>query len=190
MTDYVPEVRVWIPYLAPVTQAQLTEQQRDALRTSGKLAHQSRYYRVLVHDPDSLVARTRLYDQTMRADDGLTSAEREFAALRVSITNGCKYCASVHSRRLAELTDASVVERACERSRERLNTRESAIARLCEALTERQPDQTRAAMGELRDHGLSAVEVFDLVGVIAIFAWANRLMLGLGSSARKEEGNR
>lgn len=190
MSDYGPEVRVWIPYIAPVAPAQLTDKQRDALRISGKLAHQSRYYRVLVHDPDSLVARTRLYDQTMRGDDGLTSAEREFAALRVSMTNGCKYCASVHSRRLAELTDASVVERACERSCERLNTRESAVARLCDALTGRRPDQARATTRELRDLGLSAVEVFDLVGVIAIFAWANRLMLGLGHSVRKEEGNR
>lgn len=190
MSDYSADVRVWSPYLEPVLPAELTDAQREALLASGKLAHHSPYYRVLAHDPNSLVARTKLYDLIMGGEDGLPLADREFAALWVSMINGCAYCVSVHARRLGALTDPTVAADACENVREKLQPRQAAIARLCEALTHGTQAPTREAIRGLREWGMSSVEVFDLVNVIAVFAWANRLMLGLGSSAPRERGAR
>ena len=58
--------------------------------------------------------------------------------------------------------------------------REEAIARFSAALTER-PDEIEAAqLQALREAGLTDAEMLDLIHSIAIFAWANRLMLNLG----------
>ena len=58
--------------------------------------------------------------------------------------------------------------------------RERAIVDFSIALTA-QPDQVSAASVEaLRAVGLDDLEILDLIHSVAIFAWANRLMLNLG----------
>lgn len=185
MSEYSTELRVWTPYLEPVDPAALTNEQKAALEATGKLAHHSPYYRVLALDPASLVARTTLYDLIMYGE-GVPECDRELAALWTSMTNGCKYCASVHSRRLMSLEGREAAECACAHNLALLDDRAAAIARLSEGLTRRDPDRASAAVRELRELGLAAAEIADLIQVTAVFAWANRLMLGLGSSAPKE----
>jgi uncharacterized peroxidase-related enzyme len=185
MAEYSTELRVWSPYLEPLDPTNLSEGQRSALEATGKLAHHSPYYRFLALDPPSLVARTTLYDLIMDGE-GVPGADRELAALWVSMTNGCKYCASVHARRLMTLRDKEFAERACGHDLAELDERAAAVARLGEGLTRREPDLTSAAIKELRALGLDDVSVADVIQVVSVFAWANRLMLGLGSSAPRE----
>jgi uncharacterized peroxidase-related enzyme len=58
--------------------------------------------------------------------------------------------------------------------------RERAIVDFSIALT-LNPDQVNAdSIAKLNEVGLSSSEILDLIHSIAIFAWANRLMLNLG----------
>ena len=63
------------------------------------------------------------------------------------------------------------------------------------AITQFSIDLTRSpgALGAehvqaLKDAGLSPIEIFDLINSVAIFAWANRLMLNLGEPVLPSTG--
>jgi uncharacterized peroxidase-related enzyme len=47
-------------------------------------------------------------------------------------------------------------------------------------LTKRPDAMTAADIAALQAEGLTPLEIFDLINSVAIFAWANRLMLNLG----------
>ena len=61
-----------------------------------------------------------------------------------------------------------------------LPPRELAIADFAAALAETPPRAGATQVQALRDQGLSDEEILDLADAIAMFAWANRLMLTLG----------
>jgi uncharacterized peroxidase-related enzyme len=113
---------------------------------------------------------------------GLPRAERELASTVVSRINGCVYCASVHAQRfgqLAKRTDA--IEQVFEDPASAGTTeRERAIIRYAIELTEHPEAVNAEAIKRLKAHGLTEAEILDLTHAIAIFAWANRLMLTLG----------
>lgn len=61
-----------------------------------------------------------------------------------------------------------------------MDAREQAIAKFSAELTETPGEIGAAQIKALVDVGLSELEVLDLIHSVAIFAWANRLMLNLG----------
>ncbi|WP_407056552.1 peroxidase-related enzyme [Burkholderia seminalis] len=132
----------------------------------------------------STVARERAWRGAFRiaAAALLSRAERELASTAVSRVNGCVYCASVHAQRFAQLakrTDA--IEQVFDDPATAGTTaRERAIIRYAIALTERPDAIGEGAVAALEAEGLTHEEILDLSHAIAIFAWANRLMLTLG----------
>jgi len=100
----------------------------------------------------------------------------------VSRVNGCVYCASVHAQRFEQLTKRNDVIAQVFEDPDTAGTtaRERAIVRASIALTRAPADFGPAAIQSLRDQGLSDLEVLDMLHAVAIFAWANRLMLNLG----------
>ena len=182
---FTMNVLKWEPHIPPVDESQLTPMQTDALEASGKMAAKSEYFRVLAHDPQSLVHRSVLYDHVMYSEGGLGRVERELAALIVSLDNGCRYCVSVHARRLGQLSkNKNAVQEMLEGKPGLLaDPRLDAIARVTTKLTRMPNTMTIADVRQLRiEYGFSTVEYFDLINVIGMFAWANRLMQTLGAS--------
>ena len=173
----------WLPRLPIVDLDTITEEQRVALSLKSGRLDEGAYSRTLAHDPVTLANRAVLYDMVMYAKGGLDRVERELAALRVSLINGCRYCASVHGRRLAQLTkdDAWVQRLMTDWSAVELSPLHQAVDALCTALTLVPGTPPVEAVGALHDLGLDALELFDLVNVVAMFAWANRLMQTLGN---------
>lgn len=182
---FTMEVLRWEPHIPPVDREQLTPLQREALEASGKMADKSDYFRVLAHDPQSLVHRSILYDHVMYSEGGLGRVERELAALIVSQRNGCRYCVSVHARRLGQLTKNKAAVQAMLEGKLGLlvDPRLAFIAEVTERLTSMPNEMTITDLRQLRaGFDFTLVEYFDLVNVIGMFAWANRLMQTLGSS--------
>ena len=144
----------------------------------------SEYTRTLAHDPASLEQRSLLYDETMYGTGGLDRADRELVALAVSLINGCPYCASVHARRLAQRTgDRDGVAALLGGDQGFIaGRRRAALVRAAAELTAIPAEFGAGALGDLRDAGLGDAEIFDVINVAAMFAWANRLMLVLGDS--------
>lgn len=172
----------WKAWLDVVSLDSATSEQIAVLEESHPKAKVSDYYLFLVHQPEVLKQRSVAFNAIMYAPGGMPRAERELGATVVSRINGCVYCASVHAQRfeqLAKRTDA-IIEVFNDPHTAGTSERERAIVQFSIALT-RAPDAVSSAdIQALKDVGLTEPEILDLMHSVAIFAWANRLMLNLG----------
>ena len=179
-TRFTLEALDWEAWMPPVDVATATPAQRAALEASPQAT--SAYFRTLAHDVMSLAERSPLFHSVMYVPRGLRRADRELAAVVVSIINGCVYCSSVHARRFVELSKQPEIIRAL--YEDGLNTplgpRQRAIVDYAAKLTRVPAEMTVADLRPLRDVGMDDLEIHDLTNVVAMFANANRLMQTLG----------
>ncbi|MCA7083170.1 peroxidase-related enzyme [Cupriavidus sp. DB3] len=182
INGFTNEVLDWKAWLDVVPVDRATPEQIAVLEESHPEAKVSDYYLFLVHQPEILRQRSAAFNAIMYAPGGMARAERELASTVVSCINGCVYCASVHAQRFEQLAKRNdAIAQVFDNPRTAGTTaREQAIARFSVALTEH-PDRIGAAsLAALREAGLNDAEILDGIHAIAIFAWANRLMLNLG----------
>lgn len=172
----------WKAWLDVVDLDRATPGQIAVLEESHPKAKTSDYYRFLVHQPEILRQRSAAFNAIMYAPGGLSRAERELASTVVSRVNGCVYCAAVHAQRFEQLAKRNDVIRQVfeDPHTAGTNARERAIARFSIDLTLRPGDVRAEDLQPLQAAGLTDAEILDLIHAIAIFAWANRLMLNLG----------
>ncbi len=179
---FTNETLGWDAWLDVVKLETASPEQIAVLEESHPKAKVSDYYLFLVHQPEILRQRSAAFNAIMYAPGGMPRAERELASSVVSRVNGCVYCASVHAQRFEQLA------KRCDVIKEVFNDpytagtneREQAIIAFSIALT-KEPDQINAQhIQTLKNVGLNDTEILDLIHSIAIFAWANRLMLNLG----------
>ncbi|MER8824812.1 peroxidase-related enzyme [Mesorhizobium sp. M0991] len=171
----------WRPYIAPVELSEATPEQLEAMKVTPSAKKVSEYVRTLVHDPESYLARTILFNAIMYVEGGLARPDRELGALGASIVNGCKFCAVVHARRHAELTKSDEVVTALYLDKpEKLGLRDAAIYSFARRLSAAPSEATVDDIAALRAVGMNDAEIIDLIHAIAIFGWANRLMHVLG----------
>ncbi|ABE36017.1 hypothetical protein DR64_8336 [Paraburkholderia xenovorans LB400] len=172
----------WTAWLDTVALDKASPEQTAVLEASHPKASTSDYYLLLVHEPEVLAQRSGAFNSIMYAPGGLSRAERELASTVVSRVNGCVYCASVHAQRFTQLTRRSdVIEQVfADPATAGTNERERAIVRYAIDLTLHPEAVDRRSLDALRVVGLTPAEILDLSQAIAIFAWANRLMLTLG----------
>ena len=172
----------WKAWLDVVSLDSATSEQIAVLEESHPKAKVSDYYLFLVHQPEVLKQRSVAFNAIMYAPGGMPRAERELGATVVSRINGCVYCASVHAQRfeqLAKRTDA-IIEVFKDPLAAGTSERERAIVQFSIALTSAPDAVSPADIQALKDVGLTELEILDLMHSVAIFAWANRLMLNLG----------
>ena len=172
----------WHAWLDIVTLDSATPDQLAVLEESHPQAKTSDYYLLLVQQPEILRQRSGVFNAIMYGPGGLPRSERELASTVVSRVNGCVYCASVHAQRFSQLakrTDA--IEQVFDNPvTAGTSPRERAIVRYAIDLTEHPESIDAASIAALEAVGLTHEEVLELTHSIAIFAWANRLMLTLG----------
>ncbi len=172
----------WKAWLDVVSLDAATPEQIAVLEESHPQAKVSDYYLFLVHQPEILKQRSVAFNAIMYAPGGMPRAERELGATVVSRINGCVYCASVHAQRfeqLAKRTDA-VIEVFTDPHTAGTSERERAIVQFSIELTSHPDRVSPASIQALKNVGLTELEILDLMHSVAIFAWANRLMLNLG----------
>jgi len=179
---FTTEVLDWAAWIAPVDLAEASPDQLAVLEESGPHAKTSQYYHLLLHDAAALRERSLLFNAIMYGQKGLPRAERELGATVESILNGCVYCTSVHARFYLQLAKRrETIEGLFEQGvRAPLDARERAIADFSAALAETPPRAGAAEIRALRNAGFSDEDIADLANSVAMFAWANRLMLTLG----------
>lgn len=176
----------WASWIETVALDSATPDQIKVLEESNPKAKTSPYYLCLVHAPEILRQRSKLFNTVMYGPRGLPRAERELAAVAESRVNGCPYCASVHSRLFAQLTkEPEVMQRIFEEGVDTpLDARRRALVDYSVALTASPPAATESHIAALREVGLSDADILDVTQVVAMFAWANRLMQTLGEPER------
>ena len=171
----------WLPWLEPFPAEQLTERHWAGLVDASRA--KSPYFLLLARDPDILQARTKTdKDIFYNTSNGLPRAERELAATATSRSNGCIFCASVHSRFATQYSKrGDDVQRLLDEGVEAdIDTRWNAIIEASVALTDTPIAFGDEQVGALRAAGLGDPEIVDVINGAAFFNWANRLMLSLG----------
>lgn len=186
INGFTNETLAWSPWLSPVEVDAATAEQLEVLDESGPKGRSSPYYRTLVHQPAVLRQRSAVFNAIMYAPGGLSRAERELASAVVSCVNRCSYCASVHAQRFEQLAKRNdvIAEVFADPATAGTTDRERAIVRFSIALTESPAQVDAGTVRPLIEAGLSELEVLDLIHSVAIFAWANRLMMNLGEPVR------
>lgn len=179
----------WQPRITPVRLDAATPQQLEALKVTPSNTKVSDYVLVLAHDPESLNARSPLFNAVMYGKDGLDRAGREMGAIGASIVNRCVYCAAVHAQRHAQLSKAPEVTDEIFRAgpAARLGARDQAMFDFAVKLSQTPPAVGADDIAALRAAGLDDLEIADLVLASAMFGWANRLMHVLGDPVRVED---
>lgn len=177
----------WLPWLPTVDVATATPEQLAALDAMNASARQSPYFLLLAHQPELLLQRSIAFNAIMFAPGGLSRAERELGATVESVRNGCVYCTAVHAQRFEQLAKRNDVIRQLFEQPDQLDRvgttpRERAIVAFSAQLGLQPQTVAAADVQALRDAGLDDREVLDLVHAVALFAWANRLMLNLGEA--------
>jgi uncharacterized peroxidase-related enzyme len=171
----------WHPHIAPVELSEATPEQLEAMKVTPSAKKVSEYVRTLVHDPESYIARTVLFNAIMYVDGGLARPDRELGALGASLVNGCTFCAVTHARRHAELTKSDYLVTALYLDNaEALGPRDTAIYNFARRLSVTPSEATEDDITLLRAAGMNDIEIIDLIHSISIFGWANRLMHVLG----------
>ncbi|MDN5808409.1 MAG: alkylhydroperoxidase domain protein [Brevibacterium sp.] len=174
----------WVPWIAPVAEAELSDAQREALIEAGRANNP--YFRLLARDPAALRARTLTdLDIFFNTTDGLGRAERELAATVASRLNGCLFCASIHSDRAAEESGRrdlvqALLDTGIEAPSSLGDPVWDAVVDASAALTLTPQAFGSAHVNALREAGLADGDIIDVLGCAAFFNWANRLMLSLG----------
>lgn len=172
----------WEAWLEPLPIDELTERHWEGLVDKGRA--NSPYFRLLVRDPDILGARTRTdNDIFYNEKGGLPRAQRELSAAAASRTNGCIFCASVHSRFATHHSKRSDdVQRLLDdgTSAPQEDPQWRAVIDASVALTRTPGEFSSNNVQQLRDAGLDDLSIVDAIHGAAFFNWANRLMLSLG----------
>jgi len=179
---FTQETLGWVPWVEPLDELDLTERHYEGLVQRPRAKNP--YFRLLARDPEVLGARTKTdLDIFYNTADGLGRAERELGAAVASRSNGCVYCASVHSafathfskrgEDVQRLLDEGV---ATDLGDETWNAVRDAVV----ALTATPVRFGAEHVAALRASGLDDVAVLDVINSGAFFNWANRLMLSLG----------
>lgn len=174
----------WEPWLLPRDRATLTDGEAAKLEKAGHL--HSDYFMLLARDLPVLEHRTRTDKGIFYSHGGLPRAERELAATVTSKVNGCIYCASVHARKAAQLSgelsavDALLAVAPGADLAAGQAPRWQPQIRLAAQLAATPQAANASHVAALRAIGLSELALLDLVGAVAFFSWANRLMLTLG----------
>jgi alkylhydroperoxidase domain protein len=172
----------WEAWLEPLPIEELTERHFAGLVDKGRA--NSPYFRLLVRDPDILGARTRTdNDIFYNEKGGLSRAQRELSAASASRTNGCIFCASVHSRFATHHSKRpDDVQRLLDdgTSAPQDDPQWRAVIDASVALTSTPGEFTAENVKQLRAAGLDDLAIADAIHGAAFFNWANRLMLSLG----------
>ncbi|QRY35225.1 MULTISPECIES: CMD domain-containing protein [unclassified Variovorax] len=182
INGYTSETLGWKAWLPVIDLTQASAEQVQVLDASHPKARSSDYYLLLVHQPRILQERATVFNAIMYAPGGLSRAERELASAVVSRINGCVYCASVHAQRFEQLAKRNDVIAQVFTDPQGAGTtpRERAIVNLSIELTRSPAGFGAQQLRAVRAAGLTDLEILDTIHAVAIFAWANRLMLNLG----------
>ena len=146
-------------------------------------------FRAYSFRPERLSAWFAHFRLVMEGTPGLSEAEREMIAVVVSMANGCLYCLVAHGAALREAWGDPVMADRITLDWRRaagLSERQRAICAMAERVTLRPLECDEAALDELRSHGLSDQDAWDVIEVAAMYNFTNRLALATGQMPNPE----
>lgn len=136
---------------------------------------------ILLRDPARYLPFAQLLDVMMSTESDLSRAQREMIALYSSHLNHCGYCVDSHSCVLTALgTDEILVSALANSSTEPLDERMKPVLVFAGKLALVPGGITEVDIEAVRAAGWSDQTIEDIIGVVATFAFLNRLVDGFG----------
>ena len=122
-------------------------------------------------------AFTRLYNDLMLGDSGLSKLRREMIAVVVSSRNRCTYCLAAHGAAVRELSgDGELADRLVMNYRDAtLDQKDRTMLDFAWALTDRPESVGEVERETLRGAGWSDRDIWDIAAVAAFFNMTNRM---------------
>ncbi len=131
----------------------------------------------LAHRPDEWRAFVAYHDALMERESGLSAAEKELIVVATSAANDCLYCVVAHGAvaRIRARDPLIADQVAVDWRKADVTDRQRAMLGFAVKLAVRPAEVTEADLEELRSHGLSDDDIWDVGAITALFAMSNRL---------------
>ncbi len=130
--------------------------------------------------PEKLRMFSRMYNELMLGESGLSKLEREMIAVAVSAANRCYYCLVAHGQAVRALSDDPELGEmlAFNYRVAALPPRQRAMLDFAWKLTVTPQDIAETDREGLRAEGFSDEDIFDICDVAAFFNYTNRVAHG------------
>jgi uncharacterized peroxidase-related enzyme len=131
----------------------------------------------LAHRPGEFRAFFAYHDALMLRESGLTKAEKEMIVVATSGANDCLYCIVAHGAILRVYAkDAMVADQVAVNYRKAdISDRQKAMLRFALKVALRSAELDEADYREVREHGFSEEDIWDIGAITAFFALSNRM---------------
>ena len=128
-------------------------------------------------DENKLEVFTKMYNELMLGDSGLSKLEREMIAVTVSSVNSCYYCLTAHGAAVRKLSGDPILGEQLVMNYHvaNLKEREKVMLDYCVKVTKKSSEVVEADRQGLRDVGFSDRDIWDITAVAAFFNMTNRI---------------
>jgi len=175
-----------MPYIKTIQESDATGPLKDLYtRYANPDASVDQVLKVHSLNPASLEAHCQLYIQSCHKPSPLSRAEREILGTTVSRLNNCTYCQTHHAAGLKKLLPDNrkhLADEVFNADYANLTPREQALVNYATKLTINPAHITQSDIDTLHAVDLTDLEILDAAQVTAYFAYANRIVLGLGAT--------
>jgi uncharacterized peroxidase-related enzyme len=132
---------------------------------------------VLAHRPDEFRAFFAYHDALMEKDGGLTKAEREMIVVATSGANQCQYCVVAHGAilRIRAKNPLLADQVAINYRKADITDRQKAMLDFALKVSLSAHAVSEADLAELKRHGFTDDDVWDITAIAAFFALSNRM---------------
>lgn len=130
----------------------------------------------LARRPEEFRAFFAFHNALMDSDEGLSKAERELIVVATSATNHCLYCVVAHGAilRIRAKNPQISDQVATNPAKADLSPREHHIVEFAVRVAQDSANVSDDDIAELRRHGFSDDEIWDIGAITSLFALSNR----------------
>ena len=131
----------------------------------------------LAHRPDEFRAFFAYHDALMEKEDGLTKGEREMIVVTTSGLNQCIYCVVAHGAilRIRERNPLLADQLATNYRKADITPRQKAMLDFAVKVSLQAYEVSDADIDDMRQHGFSQEDIWDIGAISALFALSNRM---------------
>lgn len=131
----------------------------------------------MTHRPAELRAFLDYHDALMERESGLSKAEREMVVVATSAANDCLYCVVAHGAILrVRARDTEIADRVAANWRTApVTERQRAMLAFAVKLARMPENLDESDFADLRGHGFSDDDIWDIGAVTGFFAFSNRM---------------
>jgi uncharacterized peroxidase-related enzyme len=132
---------------------------------------------VLAHRPEEFRAFFAYHDALMEKPSGLTKGEKELIVVATSAANDCQYCVVAHGAiARIRMKDPLIADQVAVNYRKAdLTDRQKAMLAFALKVATRSGEVVSADLDEIRSHGWSDADIWDIGAIAAFFALSNRM---------------